>query len=135
MAGGERYRCYVKATDREAGSPRYSASWATARRAQLVAYEDRLECGDWTIRASDVEEAVLYEARTLLIVPVFVLVVSLSDRVYQFGMNPWCKMKDHLPFEARHERTSLGYSKVSLVVRLLLLGYLAYWAYQRWFAG
>jgi hypothetical protein len=128
-----RYQCWVKATDAEAGPPRYSASWALARRARLRVFSDRLECGDWIIPSSEVQDAVLFEARQWFI-PVFILSLQTSRRTYQFGINPWVRVSHHLPFACRHERVRLGYSAFSIGARVVLLAYLAYTGW-RWFSG
>jgi hypothetical protein len=88
-------------------------------------YEDRIECGDWTILASAVQEAVLYEARQFLI-PARVLSVEADRVTYQFGFNPWCRVGQHLPFDVRNEKIKLGRSPLSIVVRLVLLVYIIY---------
>ena len=66
------YKCNCKATDREEGEPGHSANWVASKRARLKIYEDRVECGDWTIPLSQVLEAKLYTARQFLL-PVKVL--------------------------------------------------------------
>jgi hypothetical protein len=125
-------QCWTKATDAEPGPPRYSANWALARRARFKSYPDRIECGDWVIPATDVRDAVLYEARQWFI-PVYVLAVSTERRTWQFGFNPWCKVAAHLPFAFRRERVRLRHSAFSLAVRALLVAYLAFvlWRFLR----
>ena len=123
------YQNWTKGTDAETGSPRYSANWATARRGQFKCYSDRVECGDWTIQAADVQEAVLYETRQWFI-PVLILGVSTTDRRWQFGFNPWTRVARYLPFAFRRERVRLGYSKFSLLGRAVLALYAAFWLWR-----
>ena len=126
-----RIACWTKGTDREAGPPRYSHHWVGARRARLVVYGDRLVCGDWVIPIGEIRAATLFEARQLLLIPVFILCVQTDERTYQFGLNPWCKIAPALPFAFERERVRLGYSPFSLAIRLLLLAYLAYLLWHR----
>ncbi|MFO0552403.1 MAG: hypothetical protein U0271_28705 [Polyangiaceae bacterium] len=126
------YRCWTKATDAEAGPPRYSGNWAVARRDWFRIYADRVECGDWRIEGSDVEEAVLFSARQMLI-PVLVLSIRTATKTYQFGFNPWARVADYLPFRFRRERAQLGYSAFSVALRVFLVAYLLYWAWRRLF--
>lgn len=119
------YRAWTKGTDQEPGAPRYSANWATARRAWFRVYDDRVECGDWVIPASAVQDAVLYESRQWFM-PVSVLAVTTAARTWQFGFNPWARVAEHLPFAFRRERVRLRYSAFSVAVRVLLLGYVAW---------
>ena len=119
------YRCWTKATNREEGEPRRSLNWVGSRRAWFKVYEDRIECGDWTIPTSAVQDAVLYEASQFFI-PARVLSLEAEGVTYQFGFNPWCRVGQHLPFEVRNEKIKLGGSPFSIVVRLILLGYIIY---------
>lgn len=127
------YQCWVKATDGEQGPPRYSASWLVARRARFKVFSDRVECGDWIIRSSEVQDAVLFEARQWFI-PVFVLSLQTAAKTYQFGFNPWVRIGSHLPFAFRSERVQLRYSAFSIGIRLLAGVYLAYRAWE-WFTA
>ena len=124
------YRCWTKATDAETGPPRYSANWIASRRAWFSVFSDRVECGDWVIRRSDVRDAVLYRSRTLLL-PVHVLSVVTEKQTFQFGFNPWVRLRGRLPFDVREERVAMRYSAFSLAVRGGLLGYAVYLA-VRW---
>ena len=128
---GFRHKCWVKATDREHGAPRYSASWVGARRAWFKVFDDHVECGDWMIPVTSVREAVLFEARMWFVVPVYVLEIVADRGAYQFGFNPWCRIAKHLPFEAEHRRVKLAFSAVSMVVRAVFLGLLAYALWRR----
>ena len=119
------YRCWTKATTQETGEPRRSFNWVRSRRAWFKVYEDRIECGDWTIPTSAVENAVLYEARQFFI-PARVLSVEAEGVTYQFGFNPWCRVGQHLPFDVRNEKIKLSGSPFSIVVRLVLLVYIIY---------
>ena len=118
--------CMTKATTAEEGSPRYSANWVVARRALFRMFRDRIECGDWIIRASEVTDAILYETRVWFVIPARVLRVSTSSRVYQFGFNPWVRFPSEVPFSLRVERVRMRYSRFSLVVRGLALTYLLF---------
>jgi hypothetical protein len=100
----------------------HEMGWATARRSILILTTQALFCRDWTIPLSTVQEA------TLLHIPGgSVLKVSTKDGLhYQFGMqrNPAWEKQKVLPLTI--QETVLGYSKTSLVLRLLLLAWLGY---------
>jgi hypothetical protein len=127
------YTSWSKGTTSELGLPQYSANWAMAKRGRFKVFSDRVECGDWVIPASSVKEAVLFEARQWFI-PVYILAITTVDKTWQFGFNPWSKVAEHLPFQFRRERVRLRYSRFSIVVRAVLLGYLAYLAWGWWHA-
>jgi hypothetical protein len=124
------YRAWTKAILTDGSAPGYSASWVTAVRGWLNVYPDRLECGDIVIPIEAVEDAMLYEARQWFI-PVYILAVTVADGTYQFGLNPWTKIGNHLPFPYRRERVRLQYSTFSSLVRVALIAYVAYLLYQR----
>lgn len=115
------YRCWTKATDREPGLPRYSFSWLVSRRGWLRVFTDRLECGDWVIPAATVTRATLQAAGLAQ-----VLIVATGERTYQFGLNPWCRITQHLPFGVTTERLTLQYSRFSILLRVAVLLSLVY---------
>ena len=124
-----RYRAWTKATERETGTPQYSANWLVARRAWFKVYDDRIECGDWVVPADTVEDAALYHARQVGI-PVTVLSLKSQGRVMQFGFNPWVRIGRHLPFPYRNENVHLRYSKFSVVVRVIIVLGIVYWLWR-----
>ena len=106
-AGVLRYRCWTKAIRGESGPPRRSAAWVGSRRAWFRVFDTRVECGDWSIDASAVREAVLFETRQWFI-PVSVLRVATADSTYQFGFNPWCRVEQFLPFKVERRRVRMA---------------------------
>lgn len=125
-----RHKCWVKGTMDEGGDPKSSQSWVSARRAWFNIYDDQVECGDWTILASNVEEAVLVEARQWFI-PVRVLRIRTHDAIYQFGFNPWCNAGKHLPFEFERKKARIAYSPFSIALRVGLVLLLAYLIWRK----
>jgi hypothetical protein len=115
-------------------APRYSASWMAAHRGWLKVFSDRLECGDTTIPVDAVRDAVLYEARQWFI-PVYILAVGTANGTWQFGLNPWTNIGDHLPFPFRRERVRLQYSGLSIALRIALVAYVIYLLYLRFTAA
>ena len=129
MSGDRLYRCWCKATNREPGPPRHSASWVGAKRAWFEVYADRVECGAWTIPFADVRRAILYETRQWFI-PVRVLAFSTATTNYQFGFNPWASPQKHIELEIEQQKMRLMYSPFSIVIRAGLVLYLGYLAWR-----
>ena len=103
-------------------APQYEMGWATARRSIVILTTQALFCGDWIIPLSTVEEA------TLLQIPGG-SILNVSTKVglnYRFGMqrNPAWVRQQVMPLTV--QETVLGYSKTSLVLRLLLLVWLGH---------
>ena len=124
------HRCMTKATTSEGDDVRRSFNWAVSRRGILEVQPDALACGDWVIPYREIDEAVLYSVRQMLI-PGYVLLVKSRGVVYQFGLNWGRFWTRDLPFPVRRERARLGYSWYSIAVRAALLGLLAYWLWNR----
>ncbi len=127
-----KYKCFCKATNREDKEPRYSHHWLAARRTMFKVFEDRVECGDWKIPFTNVHSAYLYKSKQMFI-PVNVLQLITEDGSYQFGFNPWSNPFEHLGMSYEESEIKLGYSKFSIVVRVLLVVYLGYLASEKWF--
>ncbi len=124
------YKCNCKATDREEGEPGHSANWVASKRARLKIYEDRVECGDWTIPLSQVLEAKLYTARQFLL-PVKVLHLVTAGGSYQFGYSGGKYPEVYLPFKVPKLSVRLKHSAFSLILRVFLYGYIVYWAWAK----
>ena len=125
------YKCCCKATNREVSEPRYSHNWVIARRALFKVFEDRIECGNWSIPFSEVTEARLFQTRQMFI-PVRMLHITTPSGSYQFGFNPWAHPEKHLGVEYEEHRIRMKYSLFSIVVRIILLSVLLHWVWCRW---
>jgi hypothetical protein len=126
-----KYKCFCKATNREDQEPRYSHNWVAAKRAMFKVFDDRVECGSWNIPLSDVKSAHLYKT-TQMFIPVNVLQFVTEKGSYQFGFNPWASPFKHLGIKYEQSEIKLGYSTYSVVVRVLLVAYLGYMAWEKW---
>ena len=107
----------------------YEMGWATARRNVLILTTNGLFCGDWTIPLSNIQEATL-----LSISGGSLLKISTTDGLhYQFGLqrNPAWEKQKVLPLNV--QESALKFSKASLVLRLLVLAWLAYTISQDYF--
>ncbi|MEM7261539.1 MAG: hypothetical protein AAF488_06065 [Planctomycetota bacterium] len=124
------YRCWTKGTTGESGSPRYSPSWAGARRAWFEIYQDRVVCGDWEIPFADVTQATVFRTSQMFI-PVTVLQLVTESKTYQFGFNPWAKPIEHLKLPMNEERVRLKMSPFRVVLRIAAIAYLIYYFWQR----
>ena len=127
------YQCLTKATTATGDQMKYGPNWVVARRARLKVFPDRLECGDWTIPNEEITEAVLFSIRSLVFIPGYVLRVTTDEATYHFGLNGGAFWKGELPFPVTRKKGSLGYSKLSIAVRVIALGDLVYALWQ-WLA-
>ncbi len=130
------HKCMTKATTAVGDQRNYGPNWVTSRRGSLKVYDDCLECGDWRIDYPDIKNAVLLSFRSLFLrIPGYLLTVETEDRTYHFGLNGWGQFwKGDLPFEAKRERGKIGMTWFSLILRLILIGYVGYVLWQ-WIAS
>jgi hypothetical protein len=100
----------------------YEVRWATARRGVLMLTSKELVCGDWTIPVSHINEATL-----LHISGGSVLKISTTnDLHYQFGMQRNSAWEKQPLFPVKVEQGALKFSTTSLIIRLLILLWVAY---------
>ena len=116
---------YVKATDKEAGTPRYSHNWALSKRTLYKVYSDRLEIGNWIIPFSDIKDIVVYKTKQMFI-PVSILNIQTEEKNYQIGFNPWVNPVKNIPQKVRYEKIRLKYSAFSRVIRIAVVAYIIY---------
>ena len=129
------HTCMTKAVIADGDQLRIGPKWITARRAKLKLYDDRLQCGDWTIDYDDIREAVLASFRShILRIPGYMLSVRTDKNTYHFGLNGWGYWKGELPFPATRTESKLRMSPISFLVRALLIGYVGILVW-RWFAS
>ena len=100
--------------------PSYGAHWTAARRGRLKLFGDRAELGPWRIDFAVVTEATLWRARTQLGLVAPILGLRTANDSFQFGLNPWSKVPDHLPLEVQHRNIRMRYTTYSWIIRALL---------------
>lgn len=125
------YRCWCKGTDKESSKPSASINWVLSRRARFLIFEDHVRCGDWVIAFADVEKATLYRTKSGLL-RYQILQLDTKDRSFQFGFNPWADPAKYLKLELAEETVRLKQSPIGLVVRLAVLGFLAFEIWKRY---
>jgi hypothetical protein len=77
------FSCNTKATDKEGDSFRISRNWYVAELDELRLTTRRIECGYWTIRYSEIDDAVLLAIYPAWILG-YVLRVKSRGKTYQF---------------------------------------------------
>lgn len=128
------YQCLTKATTAEGDQRSYGANWLVSRRGTLKVFTDKLECGDWRINYSEIEDAVIYSFRSFFLrIPGYILTVNTKARTYHFGLTGWGRFwNGELPFEVRREKGAIGLSWFSIAIRFIIVGYICRLLWQ-WF--
>jgi len=114
------HQCMTKGVKGAAEEFERGMSWVTSRRGTLKLFQDRFECGNWTVSYEDLTDAVLFKTKQCFIT-CYILKLRTSDTTYQFGLNPNKYWEGELPFEVTRESGRLKYSMLSLLSRLALL--------------
>ena len=104
----------------------HGMNWVTSQRAVIMLTDKKIACGKWTISLDDITDAQLIKYGSGQ-----VLKISTEDGTnYQFGMqtNPAWTNQQILPLTL--EKGQVKYSLYSIIVRLILLGYIVYLLYS-----
>ena len=121
----------VNSSDRELER---GLDWVGAQRAVILLSDEKIVCGRWTIMLDDIETAQLIKINSLFGGAQVLKIQTKDDRYYQFGMQTNPDWTRQTALVLLVEKGQLKYSTFSIVVRLLLIGYLLYWVYDRFFA-
>lgn len=124
------HTCMTKATTAEGDQMMHGPNWVVAKRGRLKVFADRLECGEWIIRNEEITEATLYSVRSLFFIPGYVLKIMTEEKSYHFGLNWGSFWRGDLPFAVAREKGTIGYTKFSIIIRVVLLGLALYYLWQ-----
>ncbi|MEJ5963332.1 hypothetical protein [Pedobacter immunditicola] len=105
--------------------------WVTSQRAVVMLTDKKIICGKWTIPLDTVATAQLVKINSLFGGGQVLKVQTNDKKNYQFGMqvNPEWTNQQRLPLTL--ENGQVKHSPFSIVVRLIAVGYLIYWLYER----
>ncbi len=125
------HQCMTKAVIGDGDQLECGPRWITSRRAKLKLYDDRLTCGDWTVRYEEIQEAVLSSFRTpILRISGFVLGIRTEEKTYHFGVNGRHYWNGELPFIVTRQSTKLRSSPISVIARIAVVGGILYLLWQ-----
>ena len=130
------HQCMTKGVIAEGDQLKHGPNWVLARRGRLKIFQDHLECGDWMIEYHDIKNATLYSVQQFIIVvpiPGYVLKIETEDKTYFFGLNFNKYWKNEQPFPVERQNARLGFSLFSIVIRLIVLGYIVYFLWRMFF--
>jgi len=130
------HQCMTKGIVKEGDQLKHGPNWLLARRGRLKIFQDHLECGNWKIEYCGIKNATLYSVwQYVIVIPVpgYVLKIETEDKTYYFGLNPNKYWKNELPFPVERQKGQLKFSLLSIVIRLVLLGYIIYFLWRMFF--
>lgn len=109
--------------------------WVTSQRAVVLLTDKKIICGKWTIPLDTIATAQLFKINSLFGGGQVLKVQTTDNKNYQFGMqlNSEWTSQQQLPLTL--EKGQIKHSVFSVIVRLILVGYLIYWIYERFIAN
>ncbi len=105
--------------------------WVTSQRAVVLLTDKKLICGKWIIPLENIKTIQLLKIHSLFGAGQVLKVQTEKEENFQFGMqvNPEWTKQQVLPLTL--EKGQVKNSAFNIIVRLILIGYLIYWLYER----
>lgn len=115
--------------------PGRGPEWINSQRAVVLLTNKNLVCGQWTIPLDQISEAKLTRIRSLFGGGQVLTVRTHHNENFQFGMqlNPAWTNQQALPLTL--ENGKVKSSPLNIALRIFLIGYLIYLAYEKYFSG
>jgi len=109
--------------------------WVTSQRAVVMLTDRKIVCGKWTILLDTIATAQLIKINSLFGGGQVIKIQTTDDKNYQFGMqqNPEWTSQQQLTLTL--EKGQVKHSAFSIIVRLIAVGYLIYWLYERFISN
>lgn len=109
--------------------------WVTSQRGVVMLTDKKIICGKFTIPLDTISKAQLFKINSLFGAGQVLKVQTTDDKNYQFGMqlNPEWTNQQRLPLTL--EKGQVKDSAFSVIVRLIAVGYLIYWLYERFISN
>ena len=109
--------------------------WVTSQRAVLMLTTRKIVCGKWIIPVEQIRSAQLLKFRSLFGEGAVLKIQTLEGTNYQFGMqiNPEWTVQKIIPLS--YEEVKIKHSFLSIAMRVIVIGYLIYWGYERFIAS
>jgi hypothetical protein len=107
--------------------------WVTSQRAIIILTEHKIVCGKWEIPIDTIKKIELFKIKSLIADGMVLKIQTLEDKHYQFGMQMNDEWLNQKTISLTLEETKVKYSKYSIIVRIIAVGYISYIIYTRFF--
>ncbi len=104
--------------------------WVNSQRAVVILTDKRIICGKWIIPLETIISAELIKIGSGQVLKIH----TKDNRHYQFGMqySPEWINQQFLPL--KYSEGKIKYSTFSIIIRMIVIGYIIYWIYARLFS-
>lgn len=109
--------------------------WVTSQRAVVLLTDKKLVCGKWSIPIDTITTAQLLKINSLFAGGQVLKVQTTDNKNYQFGMQLNSEWTNQQRLPLTLEKGKVKHSAFSVIVRLIAVGYLIYWIYERFIAN
>lgn len=109
--------------------------WVTSQRAVILLTEEKIVCGKWIIPLDTISTARLLKINTLFGGGQVLKVQTTDKKNYQFGMQLNSEWVNQERLALVLEKGEVKHSTFSIVARLIAVGFLIYWFYERFIAN
>lgn len=110
---------------------RRGLDWVTSQRAVVMLTDKKIICGKWIIPFDTIATAQLIKTNSLFGGGQVLKIQTADDKNYQFGMQLNPKWTNQQQLKLTLEKGQVKHSPFSIIVRLIAVGYLIYWLYER----
>lgn len=105
--------------------------WVTSQRAVVLLTEKKIVCGKWSIPLDTISSAQLIKVNSLFGGAQVLKIHTVDEKNYQFGMQLNAEWTDQTILPLTVEQGRVKYSVFSIILRIIVVGYLIFWLYQR----
>jgi hypothetical protein len=100
--------------------------WVVSKRAVILLTNKKIKCDTWEIPLENIKNAELVKVKSLY-GTAQILKIKTNEKNYQFGMqiNPEWTNQDKLQLDIKDGKIKTSF--FSVVIRIVLIGYLIYW--------
>ena len=104
-----------------------SLNWVTSQRAVILLTNKRIKCGKWDILLDDIISAQLVKIRTTFGPGQVIKIITKDGSNFQFGMQANEAWSNQTVLPLTIEKGKLKFSVFSIIIRLIIVGYIIYW--------
>ena len=105
--------------------------WVTSQRAVVLLTDKRIKCGQWDILLNNIANAKLTRINTTFGHGQVLKIETNDQGNFQFGMQMNREWTEQTTLPLTLEKGKLKYSLLSIIIRLVLIGYLIYWIIEK----
>jgi len=109
--------------------------WATSQRAVILLTDKKIICGKWTIPLDTIAKAELIKINSFFVGGQVLKISKKDGENYQFGMQLNPEWTNQQILSMTLEKGQVKHSAFSILARVILVGFLLYWLYERFFVN